>query len=152
MTQPDPQEPNISTHLWLVMMQAHQAVREHDARSIEASGLGFSDFAVLEVLLHKGPLPVNVIGERVLLTSGSITTAVDRLEQKELVQRHASKTDRRVRLVELTAKGKQLIEAIFEAHQAALCRATSGLTMSEKRQLTDLLKKLGKEAKRLLDE
>jgi MarR family 2-MHQ and catechol resistance regulon transcriptional repressor len=66
-------------HLWLVLMRAHRAVSRHAMRSIEPSGLGFSDFAVLEVLLNKGPQKVNDIGRRVDLTSGSITTAIDRL-------------------------------------------------------------------------
>src|SRR5258708_40212975 len=64
-----------------------------------------SDFAVLEALLHKGPLPVNEIGKKILLTSGSITVAIDRLETKGLVQRRASGTDRRGRIVHLTKEG-----------------------------------------------
>ena len=60
-------------HLWLILMKAYRALSQVDARSIAASGLGISDFAVLEVLLHKGPLPVNAIGRHVMLTSGSIT-------------------------------------------------------------------------------
>ncbi len=144
---PTQQEPYLSASLWLVMMKAHQAIREHDARSIESSGLGFSDFATLEVLLHKGPMPVNVIGEKVLLTSGSITTAVDRLERRKLVERHASETDRRLRVVHLTPQGRQLIESVFEKHIAALEKATNGLTAAEKNELIGLLKKLGKHAK-----
>jgi len=54
-----------------------------------------SDFAVLEALLHKGPLPVNEIGKKILLTSGSITVAIDRLEKRGLVERRAHGTDRR---------------------------------------------------------
>jgi MarR family transcriptional regulator, 2-MHQ and catechol-resistance regulon repressor len=141
----------ISTHLWLVLFKTHQAIRTHDEQSIASSGLGFSDFAVLEILLHKGPLPVNTIGEKILLTSGSITTAIDRLEKKLLVERELSKTDRRVRLVHLTKAGRSLIEAFFQKHQEALEHATSGLNIDEKLALTELLKKLGKQAKHLLD-
>jgi MarR family transcriptional regulator, 2-MHQ and catechol-resistance regulon repressor len=141
----------LSTHLWLVFMKAYQALREHDLRSIEATGLCMSDFLTLEILLHKGPQPINVIGEKVQLTSGAITTAVDRLEQRGLVERQSSNTDRRVRQVHLTPEGQALIAGIFESHQDALHRATSGLSDTEKLQLTDLLKKLGKEAKRLLE-
>src|SRR5690242_16128570 len=102
---PMPTDAQLSTHLWLVLMKAHQALREHDLRSIEATGLCMSDFLTLEVLLHKGPQPVNVIGEKVQLTSGSITTAVDRLEQKGLVERQLSESDRRIRVVHLTSEG-----------------------------------------------
>src|SRR5437764_9168991 len=77
------------THLWLVMMKAHRALQRLATRSIESSGVGLSDFAVLEMLLHKGPQPVNEIGRRIELTSGAITTAVDRLESRGLVTRAA---------------------------------------------------------------
>ncbi len=145
-----PQSEQLSVHLWLVMMKAYQAVRQHDERSIATSGLCPSDFGTLEVLLHKGPQPVNVIGEKILLTSGSITAAVDRLERKGLVERQASATDRRVRLVNLTVTGRTLIEGIFQQHQLALDRALSGLNTAEKQTLIDLLKKMGQEASRLL--
>ena len=68
--------------------------------------------SILEVLLHKGPLPVNTIGPKVWLTPGSISVAVDRLEKKALSKRKNT-NDRRVRLVEFTAKGRALITRIF---------------------------------------
>ena len=95
-------------HLWLVLWKAYEAVRRHAVRHIRSLGLGFSDFAVLEVLLNKGPTPVNAIGERVHLTSGSITAAIDRLEQKSLVERCADASDRRSRVVHLTDAGRGL--------------------------------------------
>src|ERR1700686_5586014 len=85
---------NSGVHLWLVLMKAHRALSRHAMRSIEPSGLGFSDFAVLEVLLNKGPQRVNDIGRRVDLTSGSITTAVDRLEKPGLVVGGPHREDR----------------------------------------------------------
>src|SRR3954447_15950536 len=85
-------------HLWLVLWKAYEAVRCHAVKHIRSLGLGFSDFAVLEVLLHKGPSPVNAIGSLVHLTSGSITAAVDRLEGKALVQRCSDAADRRARI------------------------------------------------------
>ena len=74
-------------HAWLVMMKAMRALTRYAAAGIEETGLGLSDFGVLEVLLHKGPLPVNAIGPIVDLTPGSISTAVDRLFAKGLVSR-----------------------------------------------------------------
>src|SRR5882724_5925333 len=95
------------THLWLVLMKAHRTLERLAIRSIESSDVGLSDFAVLEMLLHKGPQPVNEIGRRVELTSGAITTAVDRLESRGLVTREAHPTDRRARIVRLTAAGEK---------------------------------------------
>src|ERR1700726_3742390 len=102
-------------HVWLVFMKAFQALIPPAAQSIQRTRLGDSDFRVLEVLLHKGPLPVNTIGPKVWLTPGSISVAVDRLVKKALVKRKNT-DDRRVRLVELTAKGRVLITKISLGH------------------------------------
>ena len=81
-------------HVWLVMMKAMRALTRYAASGIEETGLGLSDFGVLEALLHKGPLPVNTIGPIVDLTPGSISIAVDRLFEKGLVSRVESGKDR----------------------------------------------------------
>lgn len=130
-------------HLWLVMMKAYRSVRAADLESIRGTGLGLSDFAVLELLLHKGPTPVNTIGRTVDLTSGSITTAVDRLSGRGLVRRRQDGEDRRVFRVELTAKGRRLIERAFGEHAARLETIFSGLTKAERESLLSLHRKLG---------
>jgi MarR family 2-MHQ and catechol resistance regulon transcriptional repressor len=106
-----------------------------------------SDFAVLEALLHKGPLPINEIGKKVMLTSGSITMAVDRLEAKGLVERRAHSTDRRAKIVHLTKEGRKLITREYADHAADLERlASASLTRAECKTLIRLLKKIGYEA------
>ena len=92
-------------HVWLVLTKTFHALKAQAVKSLNFSetGLGDSDFRVLEVLLSKGPLPVNTIGPKVWLTPGSISVAIDRLEKKKLVKRRTT-DDRRVRLVELTAR------------------------------------------------
>src|ERR1700745_96231 len=112
-----PGEDFSGVHVWLVFMKAFQALFAHAAGSVKRTKLGDSDCRVLEVLLHKGPLPVNTIGPKVWLTPGSISVAIDRLEKKELVKRRNT-DDRRVRLVELTPKGRALITRIFRVHAA----------------------------------
>src|SRR5437879_13490939 len=92
-------------HVFLVLWKAARAAQAYAEKSISELEMCGSDFAVLEALLHKKPLPVNEIGKKVLLTSGSITVAVDRLETKGLVERRASGTDRRARLVPSTREG-----------------------------------------------
>jgi MarR family 2-MHQ and catechol resistance regulon transcriptional repressor len=121
-----------------------------DQGSISASGFSsLSDFAVMEVLLHKGSLPVNTIGEKVLLTSGSITTAVQRLEKKGLVRREKSDADARVVLVHLTSEGRELIESAFVEHSANLDRLFEVLEDSERKQFATLMRKLGTHAENL---
>src|SRR5205807_7307700 len=108
------------THLWLVMMKAHRALERLAVQSIESSEVGLSDFAVMEMLLHKGPQPVNDIGRYIELTSGAITTAVDRLESRGLVKREAHPTDRRTRVVRLTKQGEQQASRAFAGHKTAM--------------------------------
>lgn len=133
-------------HLWLVLMKAHRALARHAARSIVPFRLGHSDFAILELLLHKGPQKVNEIGRRVDLTSGSITSAVDRLEDRGFVARGFDAADRRSRIVRLTAKGRAHIEKVFVEHEAALEEGARGLTKAERETAIRLLKKLGTSA------
>jgi MarR family transcriptional regulator, 2-MHQ and catechol-resistance regulon repressor len=133
-------------HAWLVMMKAMRALTRYAAAGIEETGLGPSDFGVLEVLLHKGPLPVNMIGPIVDLTPGSISTAVDRLFAKGLVSRVESTQDRRVRIVALSARGKDLIASAFRRHSGQMRRVFSELSPDELRGLEAALKKVGKRA------
>jgi MarR family 2-MHQ and catechol resistance regulon transcriptional repressor len=145
------QEPSDPVHVWLVMMKAFRALGRYAAAGIENTGLGDSDFRVLEVLLHKGPLPVNTIGPIVDLTPGSISIAVDRLFEKGLVSRVESKEDRRVRIVTLTRRGKDLIVPAFREHAGQMRRVFSELSLEELRGLEAALKKVGKRAAALME-
>jgi MarR family 2-MHQ and catechol resistance regulon transcriptional repressor len=132
-----------ATYTWLILWKAARAVEQNAIRSIAGLGLGLSDFAVLEALLHKGPQPVNTIGRRVLLTSGSITTAIDRLESKKLVRRTLDLTDSRARIVQLTATGRRLIRAAFRKHERDMGETMEILTPAERAELARLLKRVG---------
>jgi len=139
-------------HVWLVMMKAMRALTRYAAAGIEETALGLSDFGVLEILLHKGPLPVNTIGPIVDLTPGSISIAVDRLFAKGLVSRVESSEDRRVRIVALTARGKALIDSAFRKHSGQMRKAFAELSPEELRSLEAALKKVGKRAATLMEE
>jgi len=134
-------------HVFLVLWKAARAVQACAEKSITDLEMCGSDFAVLEALLHKGPLPVNEIGKKILLTSGSITVAVDRLEKRELVERRAHGTDRRARIVHLTKEGRKLITRAYAQHAADMERlALASLTVTERATLIRLLKKIGYKA------
>jgi len=122
-------------HVWLVMMKAMRALTRYAAAGIEETGLGLSDFGVLQLLLHKGPLPVN-----------TISIAVDRLFAKGLVTRVESTEDRRVRIVALTPRGKDLIVSAFRKHSGQMRRVFSELSAEELHTLEVALKKVGKRA------
>jgi MarR family 2-MHQ and catechol resistance regulon transcriptional repressor len=139
-------------HVWLVMIKAMRALTRYAAAGIEDTGLGDSDFRVLEVLLHKGPLPVNTIGPIIDLTPGSISIAVDRLFEKHLVSRVESAEDRRVRIVALTPRGKDLIVPAFRKHTGQMKRVFSELSTEELHGLEAALKKIGKRAAALMEQ
>ena len=141
-----PDAPDTGVRLWLILMKAFHAIADAAAPDFTVGGLGGSDFRVLEALLHKGALPVNTLGPKVFLTPGSISTAVDRLHRKGLVSRKGSPQDRRIHLVDLTAKGRKLIQAVFTSHAAHLEELASVLSPRERAQLCGALKKLGKHA------
>jgi len=134
------------THLWLVLMKAHRTLERLATQSIESLEVCLSDFGIMELLLHKGPQPVNEIGRRIALTSGAITTAVDRLEARGLVTRETHESDRRARIVRLTARGKEQAGRVFAGHKAAMDSAASGLSKTERAMLIELLRKLGTSA------
>jgi MarR family 2-MHQ and catechol resistance regulon transcriptional repressor len=134
------------------MMKAMRALTRYAAAGIEDTGLGDSDFRVLEVLLHKGPLPVNTLGPIVDLTPGSISIAVDRLVAKSLVSRVESTDDRRVRIVALTPRGRDLIVPAFRKHAGQMRKVFSELSPEELRGLEVALKKAGKRAAALMEQ
>jgi MarR family transcriptional regulator, 2-MHQ and catechol-resistance regulon repressor len=133
--------------LWLVLARAYGSVVSYIEGSFTAQGIGLSDFMVLEVLLHKGPLTISAIGEKVLLASASMTSAIDRLEKLGLVLRRSCSSDRRIRLVELTDEGRGFIEEIYARHEKDLERIAEGLSEAERRTMYEGLKKMGRAAK-----
>lgn len=131
------------SQLWLVIAKSYRALSLLAEHSIANTGLCLTDFAALEALLHKGPLTITEIQEKMRLASGSMTAAVDRLEKLGLVVRKSSPSDRRARVVELTAKGKRLASSSFERHAKDLDALMSALSEKEKEQIYGPLKKLG---------
>src|SRR5262249_45143208 len=132
--------------LWLLLWKATRSLEAHARRSVDALGMCRSDFGVLEALLHKGPQPVSALGRMVLLTSGSITTAADRLERRGWVERRGDAADRRARIVHLTSAGRQVIQTLFAEHVRDMERAVAGLPVEERRAFVEMLRKLGRGA------
>jgi MarR family transcriptional regulator, 2-MHQ and catechol-resistance regulon repressor len=132
-----------SLKLFIVLSRAYKAINEHVNKVIHSSGLNPTEFAVLELLYHKGDQPMQQIGGKILLASGSITYVVDKLEQKGLLKRIACPNDRRVTFAQITDKGKSFIQEIFPEHAQQIHQLMSSLTNEEKQEAIELLKKLG---------
>ncbi|MED4604293.1 MarR family transcriptional regulator [Paenibacillus validus] len=142
-----PNERDESLHLFVVLSRACEWVTAHAHRDIRRHGLNPTEYGVLELLYHKGPQPLQQIGEKILMTSGNITYVIDKLEQKQLVVRKPCPEDRRVSFAEITERGVAFLNDAFPAHQQVVANAVAGLTSEEKRQAIALLKKLGISAK-----
>ncbi len=138
--------------LWVVMSRSHSALVEVLKADIERHDLTLTEFAVMEALYHKGPQLLGEIQKVILVSSGGMTFLVDRLAKRGLAERQACSSDRRARYAKLTKKGEKLMGDIFPEHASVIHRAMAGLKQSEQRELTALLKTLGKEAGRLAAE
>ena len=137
------------THIRLVLGRAAKAIERVDRDSIADTGLNPSDFSILEALLHKGPLPINTIGEKVLLTSGSMTAAANRLEKKGFIKRIQDPSDGRCFHLHLTKTGRRLIKKAFDRHARNLEKLADALNDEERSELVRLLKKMGRHAQNL---
>ncbi len=142
MTTPATKQPTAG-QLWTVLARCYKAMSSCVERSVADAGLGLTDFMMLEVLLHKGPLTITEIQGKILLASGSMTAAVDRLETKGTVVRRAMAGDRRARQLELTPRGRQLIERVYQVHKDELEGLMGVLNAGERQQAYASLKRLG---------
>jgi MarR family 2-MHQ and catechol resistance regulon transcriptional repressor len=129
--------------LWIVLARCYKALSTRMEQSVAAAGLCLTDFMILEALLHKGPLTITEIQGKILLASGSMTAAVDRLEKKGAIVRRAIQQDRRARQLELTSDGRRLSERIYRKHKADFEPLMDILGDKEKQQTYASLKKLG---------
>jgi len=138
--------------LVIALGRALQALERAVRPYLTASGLGLTEFAVLEVLYHKGALPLGDIRDRILLTGASTTYVVKKLEERALMRRRTCAEDQRIVFGELTPKGRALIDEVFPVHVERLQRAMVGLSVSQKREASRLLRALGLHARRVSGE
>jgi MarR family transcriptional regulator, 2-MHQ and catechol-resistance regulon repressor len=132
-----------SLKLFIVLSRAYKALNENVNKIIQTYDLNPTEFAVLELLYHKGDIPLQQIGGKILLASGSITYVVDKLEQKGMLKRIACPKDRRVTYAQITDDGKKFMDDVFPKHAKEIDELMSSLSDSEKTEAIQLLKKLG---------
>src|SRR3954462_168499 len=138
--------------LVIAVGRALSAIERVVRTPLAASGLAMTEFAVLEVLYHKGPLRLGEIRDRILVTGASTTYVVKKLEERGLMRRRTSATDQRVVFGELAPKGRMLMDKVFPAHVDRLRQVTAGLSVAEKRAASQLLRRLTQGARRITGE
>ena len=143
---PSPPGTEAALKLWVVLSRAHASISAHAAAHAADHGLSLTEFAILEVLYHRGRMVLGEIQRRILVSSGGITFLVDRLAEKGLVVRQECPEDRRAKYVALTREGTRIIREVFPSHARALTAAMRGLTLAEQQEATRLLRALGRTA------
>nr|WP_127509195.1 MULTISPECIES: MarR family transcriptional regulator [Paenibacillus] len=144
----EPDDQAASLKLFVVLSKAYRTIMDLAIKDMKKYGLSPSEFTVLEVLYTKGRVPLQQIGEKILVTSGSVTYNIDKLEKKELLKRIPCEDDRRVTFAELTEQGRRLFDSIFPQHASLIHSLTAGLDPEEKELAASLLKKLGRGAEK----
>lgn len=129
--------------LFIVLSRASKVILEESSKLIVQYGLNPTEFGVLELLHHKGRQPIQKIGQKILLQSGSMTYVINRLQEKEFIQRAYCEEDKRVTYIEITEKGTALIESIFPKHAEKIENIMGALTIEEQEEAIQLIRKLG---------
>lgn len=135
-------EQTLAVKLFTVLVRTHNTLLAAGRRDFRQYGLNQTEFAVLELLYHRASYPLQQIGEKILITSGSITYVINKLERKGLLARTTCAGDRRVTYASLTETGHRLIAELFPRHGQTLARACRGLTTAELEQAIILLSKI----------
>lgn len=142
-------EENRALKLFIVLSRASKVILEEAHKSIETTGLNPTEFAVLELLYHRGRQPIQYIGNKILLRSGSMTYVIDKLEKRVLVKRVYCRKDKRVTYIEITQSGRELLDVLFPEHARNIKALMSGLSEAEQDEAIELLRKLGLSVKDL---
>lgn len=146
MTTAASESQKLALGVYIKLMRATNTATANIHRHLQQAGLTHSQFAVLEALLHLGPLCQGELSQKVLKSNANLTSVVDALEGRGLVSRDRNDSDRRKVKVELTDQGRQLIEELFPRHAEVVEGELSVLSADEQRELGRLLKKLGRKA------
>ncbi|MEK3912162.1 MarR family winged helix-turn-helix transcriptional regulator [Paenibacillus sp. FSL H7-0331] len=142
--QPADDDQALSLKLLVVLSKTYKSLMDKAAKDIKNYELTPSEFGILEVLSTKGKIPIQQIGEKILITSGTMTYNLDKLEKKGLVERIPCLEDRRVVYADLTVAGKEMIDRIFPQHAESIQQIMNGLSQAQKQETIELLKLLGK--------
>ncbi|WHY86544.1 MarR family transcriptional regulator [Neobacillus novalis] len=127
---------------YLLLMQTSKAIHDRIKEEIAKNKLGITEFSVLEVLYQKGKQTIQQIGKCILVSSGSMTYVIDKLEQRGLLSRNACANDRRVIHVTLTDDGNELMNEFMPKYHEFINHLFDSLHSDEVEALVQLLKKV----------
>ena len=145
------QQRRTALRLWIILNRTVESIEKALEEQVSNHGLSLTEFAILEVLHHKGPQPIGEIGDKVLLTSGSMTYVIDKLQKRGLLTRRKCTEDRRVLYAELTEKGAEKMERVFPEHAELITELMAAIPVEEQNRVADALKQIGLAAPERVD-
>jgi MarR family 2-MHQ and catechol resistance regulon transcriptional repressor len=128
---------------YIKLLRAAESLSGRMSHHLAEHHLTLSQFGVLEVLLHLGPLSQRELGQKLLKSSGNVTMVIDNLEKQGLVRRQRENEDRRVVTVHLTREGRRVIRELFPHHLTGIVAEMEILTAQEQETLGRLCRKVG---------
>lgn len=138
----NPGPEKLESEIFSYLRRIINAVDIYSSKLRDKTGLNASQLSCLLVLEKTGPLSLSKLSQHVYLSPSMITSIVDQLENKELVIRMRKSADRRVILIELTEKGKEVAQTAPPSFQEQLTSSLNNLKEEEKKTLFDSLNKL----------
>ncbi len=134
-----------------VFMKASQSVEKLIKQDFLKKEINLNEYAVMELLYHRGEMPIQSIGKRVLMGSGSITYVIDKLEKKGFLYRKPCEEDRRKMFACITDAGKEYMDIRVKEQEALITKVFAEWDDEEVGTAIDLLKRVGKYAESLLN-
>ena len=127
---------NVNLKLVIATTRFYNLLLSKIEKEIQGFDLNISEFGVLEMLLHKGEQPVQKIAEGILVTSGTMSYVIDKLQKRDFVYRKNCEKDKRVFYICLTETGAKYISDIFPKHKQFIDDLFSCLDYDFKKELT----------------
>ena len=121
------------------LVSTYQAFEHYSAPDVKALGLTMTQFDVIATLGNQPPMTCKELGEKTLVTKGTLTGVLERLQTKGILERKINPGDARSQMIGLTEKGQKLFEKVFPEHLKHLDRAFKNLSTEQLKQVEDSL-------------
>ena len=139
-------EKNFELKSLIVLFKASQSLVKNVKESLKDSVLTVNEFTVMEALYTKGELVTQDLADKILIPNSSLTYVLDILEEKRYIKRDRDPKDRRRQLISLTTGGKKIFKGVYDHHYEYMQRIFTVLSNEERKDLEEMLKRVGKKA------
>ena len=132
-------------HLSKIIVEFYEKLSSWEDSVVRDTGLTTAQAHTIEIVGHAGPIKMKDLAEKIGVTTGTLTVAVDRLEKKNLLVRKPHETDRRAFLIDLTEDGRAYFAQHHQFHLQMTREIVAGLTPEEQKLFAGILEKVLKQ-------